>query len=168
MAVKTTGEYKILGMLTQISDEEFGRWGNQAPLIRSEILKCVMSGSQKIKGIDLEVTDLFNRASQIDSNVVCHVAVKVNVSDYEQMIALFTLNRIYGDGLMSSNDDFSWTLSFIDLDDDLEVIKMFANAVDNVIQARRDVFRAQGSRFETWIICQNLWKTIHSLSMRWM
>lgn len=59
MAVKTTGEYKILGMLTQISDEEFGRWGNQAPLIRSEILKCVMSGPQKIKGIDLEVTDLF-------------------------------------------------------------------------------------------------------------
>lgn len=163
MAVNTTGEYKILGMLTQISDEEFGRWGNQAPLIRSEILKRVMSGPQKIKGIDLEVTDLFNRASQIDSNVVCHVAVKVNVADDEQMIALFTLNRIYGDGLMSSNDDFSWTLSFIDLDDDLEVIKMFANAVDNIIQARRDVFQAQGSRFETWIICQNLWKTIHSL-----
>jgi len=71
-------QFKILGMLSEIADDEIFNWSvENKPAIRHSILSRITDVDDKMPGIDKDVTGVFNRATHIDDNVICCVAVKI-------------------------------------------------------------------------------------------
>lgn len=160
MTVKINdAKYKVLGMLAEISDDEFTRWSEkQLHAVQRGIIDRVSSGPEKIKGFNKKITDLFNKASYVNNNVVYYVAV-----DDEEEIILYSLIKTSANSFDHHEyDTFGWDLDTLSHDDDrIENVEVLADVVDKANDLRRNFLQATGSRFETWNACQDLWVTCY-------
>jgi hypothetical protein len=160
MTVKINdAKYKVLGMLAEISDDEFTRWSEkQLHAVQRSIIERVSSGPEKIKGFNKRITDLFNKASYVNNNVVCYVAV-----DDEEEIILYSLAKTSANSFdRHEYDTFGWDLDTLSHDDDrIENVEVLADVIDKANDLRRNFLQATGSRFETWNACQDLWVTCY-------
>lgn len=56
-------QFKILGMLSEIADDEIFNWGvENKPAVQHSILSRITDVDDKMPGIDKDVTGVFNRA----------------------------------------------------------------------------------------------------------
>ena len=82
-------QFKILGMLSEIADEEIANWGvENKPAIQHSILSRVTDVDDKIPGFNKGTTCIFNSATHIDDSIICCVAVKI-----DDEIVLYTLAK---------------------------------------------------------------------------
>ena len=160
MTVKINNpKYKTLSMLAEISDDEFTRWSEkQLHAVQRSIIERVSSGPEKIKGFNKRITDLFNKASYVNNNVVCYVAV-----DGDNEIVLYSLTKTSANSFdRHEYDTFGWDFDILDYDDKrIGNVEVLADVVDKAKELRRDFLQAAGSRFETWNACQDLWVTCY-------
>lgn len=160
MTVKINdAKYKVLGMLAEISDDEFTRWSEkQLHAVQRGIIDRVSSGPEKIKGFNKKITDLFNKASYVNNNVVCYVAV-----DGDDEIVLYSFVKTFPNGFdRYEYDKFGWDMDTLDLDDDrIDNARVLADVVDKVKELRREFAQITGNRFMTWKVCQDLWYTCY-------
>ena len=158
MAVKINdAKCKTLGMLAEISYDEFTRWNEEEiHAVQRGIVDRVSSGSEKIKGFNKEITDIFNKASYVNSNVVCYVAV-----DGDNEIVLYSFVKTFPNGFdRYEYDKFGWDMDTLDLDDDrIDNARVLADVVDKAKELRREFAQITGNRFMTWQVCQDLWYT---------
>ena len=154
MAVKINdARYKTLGMLAEISDDSFDSWDEKEfHAVQRRIIERVSSGPEKIKGFNKEVTDLFNKASYVNNNVVCYVVV-----DGEEEFILYSLAKTSVNSFdRHEYNTFGWDVETLSRDR-IENVAVLAHVVDEAKDLRRTFFQATGSRFETWKVCQELW-----------
>lgn len=160
MAVKINdAKCKTLGMLAEISYDEFTRWNDEEiHAVQRGIVDRVSSGSEKIKGFNKEITDIFNKASYVNSNVVCYVAV-----DGDNEIVLYSFVKTFPNGFdRYEYDKFGWDMDTLDLDDDrIDNARVLADVVDKAKELRREFAQITGNRFMTWQVCQDLWYTCY-------
>ena len=160
MAVKINDtKCKTLGMLAEISYDEFTRWNDEEiHAVQRGIVDRVSSGSEKIKGFNKEITNIFNKASYVNSNVVCYVAV-----DGDDEIVLYSFVKTFPNGFdRYEYDKFGWDMDTLDLDDDrIDNARVLADVVDKAKELRREFAQVTGNRFMTWQVCQDLWYTCY-------
>lgn len=150
---------KTLGMLAEISYDEFTRWNEEEiHAVQRGIVDRVSSGSEKIKGFNKEITDIFNKASYVNRNVVCYVAV-----DGDDEIVLYSFVKTFPNGFdRYEYDKFGWDMDTLDLDDDrIDNARVLADVVDKAKELRREISQVTGNRFMTWQVCQDLWYTCY-------
>lgn len=160
MAVKINDtKCKTLGMLAEISYDEFTKWNEEEiHAVQRGIIDRVSSGSEKIKGFNKEITDIFNKASYVNSNVVCYVAV-----DGDNEIVLYSFVKTFPNGFdRYEYDKFGWDMDTLDLNDDrIDNARVLADVVDKAKELRREFAQVTGNRFMTWQVCQDLWYTCY-------
>lgn len=150
-------QFKILGMLSEIADEEIANWGvENKPAIQHSILSRVTDVDDKIPGFNKGTTYIFNRATYIDDSIICCIAVKI-----DDEIVLYTLAKSSFIGFGSHDyDNYSWNMRVLgDGFDSKEIAyaKAFANVADRAKELCREFFMVKDSRFLTREICQELW-----------
>lgn len=150
-------QFKILGMLSEIADEEIANWGvENKPAIQHSILSRVTDVDDKIPGFNKGTTCIFNSATHIDDSIICCVAVKI-----DDEIVLYTLAKSSFIGFGSHDyDNYSWNMRVLgDGFDSKEITyaKAFANVADRAKELRREFFMVKDSKFLTREICQELW-----------
>ena len=160
MTVKINdAKYKTLGMLAEISDDEFTRWNEEEiHAVQRGIVDRVSSGSEKIKGFNKEITGIFNKASYINDDVVCYVAV-----DNNDEILLYSFVKTSPNGFDRYEfTKFGWDVDALSPDDDrIDNARVLADVVDKAKELRREFAQITGNRFMTWQVCQDLWYTCY-------
>ena len=164
-------QFKILGMLSEIADDEIFNWGvENKPAVQHSILSRITDVDDKIPGFNKGTTCIFNRATYIDDSVICCVAVKIN-----DEIVLYTLSKSSFIGFSGNDyDNYSWDMRVLgDSFDSKEITyaKAFANVADRAKELRREFFMVKDSKFMTREICQDLWgicsNTAESVDTSW-
>ena len=164
-------QFKILGMLSEIADDEIFNWGvENKPAVQHSILSRITDVDDKMPGIDKDVTGVFNRATHIDDSVICCVAVKI-----DDKIVLYTLAKSSFIGFGGNEyDNYSWDMRVLGdgLDSkEITYAKAFANVADRAKELRREFFKVKDSKFLTREICQELWgicsNTAESVDTSW-
>lgn len=150
-------QFKILGMLSEIADEEIANWGvENKPAVQYSILSRINDNDKKIPGINKDVTGVFNSATHVDDSVICCVAVKI-----DDEIVLYTLVKSSFIGFGSHEyDNYSWDMRTLEDGFDSKEIayaKAFANVADRAKELRREFSMVKDSKFLTREICQELW-----------
>lgn len=164
-------QFKILGMLSEIADDEIFNWGvENKPAVQHSILSRITDVDDKIPGFNKGTTCIFNRATYIDDSVICCVAVKIN-----DEIVLYTLSKSSFIGFSGNDyDNYSWDMRALEDGFDSKEItyaKAFANVADRAKELRREFFKVKDSKFLTREICQELWgvcsNTAESVDTSW-
>jgi hypothetical protein len=150
-------QFKILGMLSEIADEEIANWGvENKPAVRHSILSRITDVDDKIPGFNKGTTCIFNRATYIDDSIICCVAVKIN-----DEIVLYTLAKSSFIGFGSHGyDNYSWDMRVLEdgfESKEITYAKAFANVADRAKELRREFFMVKDNKFLTREICQELW-----------
>lgn len=148
-------KYKVLGMLAEISDGEFTKWNEEEiHAVQRGIVDRVSSGSEKIKRFNKEITGIFNKASYINDDVVCYVAV-----DNNDEILLYSFVKTFPNEFDRYEfTKFGWDVDALSPDDDrIDNARVLADVVDKAKDLRREFAQITGNRFMTWQVCQDLW-----------
>lgn len=172
MSIKINNkQFKILGMLSEIADEEIANWGvENKPAVQHSILSRITDIDDKIPEFNKGTTCIFNRATHIDDSIICCVAVKI-----ENEIVLYTLAKSSFIGFGGNEyDNYSWDMRTLEDGFDSKEIayaKAFANVADRAKELRREFFMVKDSKFMTREICQELWgvcsNTAESVDTSW-
>lgn len=158
MSVKINDkQFKILGMLSEIADEEIANWGvENKPAVQHSILSRITDVDDKIPRFDKDVTGVFNSATHVDNSVICCVAINI-----DDEIVLCTLAKISFIGFSShENDNYSWDMRVLRdglKNKEITYATYFAIVADRAKELRREFFRVKDSKFLTLEICQELW-----------
>lgn len=157
-------QFKILGMLSEIADEEITNWGvENKPAVQHSIISRITDVDDKIPGFNKDTTCIFNRATHIDDSIICCVAVKI-----DDKIVLYTLAKSSFIGFGSHEyDNYSWDMRVLEdgFDDkEIDYAKAFANVADRAKDLRREFFKVKDNKFLTREICQELWGICSSVA----
>ena len=150
-------QFKILRMLSEISDEEIFNWSvENKPAIQHSILSRITDVDDKIPGFNKDVTGVFNSATHIDDSIICCVAVKI-----DDKIVLYALAKSSFIGFGSNEyDNYSWDMRVLGdglKNKEIAYATSFANVADRAKELRREFFKVKDSKFLTREICQELW-----------